>query len=141
MFGSVAAWRTWAGERGLTGVPADDTTATQALVRASDHIEFFYVPRFIPPYDGTSPNVEIATYEAAMLEAATPGFFSKTFTPSEQKVLTEVKGIKWTPLGTGTSTRASTPVSTNVERALAAYMPVPDVPGVSILSVGGPTSE
>lgn len=97
MYGTVADWITYAALRGLT--VADDAASAQALVRASDYIRTRYVIRFLADYDDTAPEVEEATYIAAAFELTTPGFWAATFTPSQVKVLTEVKGIKWTPVG------------------------------------------
>ncbi|WP_375553390.1 hypothetical protein [Roseovarius mucosus] len=99
MYGTVAGWITYAGLRGLT--VADTAASAQALVRASDYIRTRYVMRFLADYDDTAPEVEEATYIAAAFELTTPGFWATTFTPSQVKVLTEVKGIKWTPVTSG----------------------------------------
>ena len=125
MSATISDWVTCAGERGST-VP-DSTASAQALVRAEDYINYSYVARFIYPFDATSPNVEDAIYEAANLELKTVGFFTKTFTPSEQKTLTEVKGIKWTVTGGKSNERAAllaTPRSTLIDAMLAPYMPL-----------------
>lgn len=122
MKGTLANFRSYAAERGNAApTDADDADATAALVRASDHITFAYVARFAPEFDEASPNVEEATYEVAILELTSPGFFSKTFTPGERKVLTEVKGIKWQIVGNAANANAS-PVSTRVEDMLRPYL-------------------
>ncbi len=97
MYGTIADWRTYASARG-NAAPTDatDEVASQALTRASDYIRTNYVIRFADEYDGTEAEVVESTYIAASIELATPGFFSATYTPSQAKVLTEVKGIKWT---------------------------------------------
>jgi hypothetical protein len=107
MIGTLADWRAYASARGdNTPTEAEDAVATAALVRASDYIRFRYVANFISGYDETFiapgydiPLVEIGAYIAAGLELATPGLFSKTFTPAEQKVLTGVGSIRWTVTG------------------------------------------
>lgn len=99
MYGTVEDWIDYAADRGLT--VADDAASAQALVRASDYIRTRYVLRFLADYDDTAPEVEEATYIAAAFELETPGFWAKIYTPSQTKVLTEVKGIKWTPVGSG----------------------------------------
>ena len=128
MYGTLADWRAWATDRGDNApTAADDTLATSALVRASDYIEYAYVARFVSPYDGTSANVEPATYVAASFELATPGFFSKTFTPAQQKVLTGVGSVKWTPVTNRSNTRdgiLAAPTSTLIEAMLGPYMPI-----------------
>ena len=99
MAATIAGWITYAGLRGLT--VADNPASAQALVRASDYIRTRYVLRFSSEYDIDSSQAVEAIYIAASLELATPGFWSKTFTASQVKVLTEVKGIKWTVADTG----------------------------------------
>lgn len=99
MYGTVAGWIAYAGLRGLT--VTDNAASAQALVRASDYIRTRYLLRFMPGYDGTAAQVEEATYIAAAYEMTTPGFWAKTFTGSQVKVLTEVKGVKWTVVETG----------------------------------------
>lgn len=124
MLGTVAGWIEYAAARGLT--VADDAASMQALVRGSDYVQFNYVSQFLPGYDATSPNVVEAAYEAAALELETPGFWTKTFTPAQQKVLTEVKGIKWTVAGGSDSQNAwanASPTSTKIAAMLWAYMP------------------
>jgi hypothetical protein len=127
MYGSLAAFRAYATARGNSAPAlAVDADATAALVRASDYIEFGYVARFLPGYDSTVPEVEPATYEAAIQELASPGFWTATFTPSQQKVLTGLKGITWTVTGGTDSDRAyvnATPKSTKIEAMLAKYLP------------------
>jgi hypothetical protein len=125
MLGTIAGWRTYASERGSTAPTyAADDLATAALVRASDHILYSYVASFLPGYDETLPIVTLAAYEAALLELATPGFFSATYTPSQQKVLTEVKGIRWTmkDASTDVDRDEAVPVSTKVEAMLRPYL-------------------
>lgn len=126
MIGTIAGWRAYALARGNNApTVATDALATAALTRASDHILHFWVRQFISG-DETSPYVEDATYVAADLELETPGFFSITYTPAQQKVLTEVKGIKWTlkPGAEGADAWANaTPVSGLIAAMLDDYMP------------------
>jgi hypothetical protein len=104
MYGTIADWRTYAAERGNAApTTASDADATAALVRASDYIRTRYVLRFSNEYDGTEPEVEEATYIAAARELTTPGFWAATYTPAQLKVLVEVKGIKWQPVGNGSA--------------------------------------
>ncbi|WP_406646870.1 hypothetical protein QEZ52_00315 [Aliisedimentitalea scapharcae] len=117
---TVTDWIAYAAARG--DVVEDDAASASALIRATDYITFHHVNRFMAGYDATSPNVDEATYEAAKLELATPGFFSKTFTPAEQRVLVEVKGIKWERVGDATGSEAATPVSTKIEAMLSPYI-------------------
>lgn len=119
------AWKAYAAARGDNAPnAATDALADAALVRAVDHIQYAYVARMIRP--APDALIENATYEIATLELATPGLFSKVFTPGDRKVLTEVKGIKWTPVNSTDSADAfanATPTSTKVAAMLAPYMP------------------
>lgn len=128
MIGTLGAWRAYTEARGnQLPTNAPDPAALAALQRASDYIRFHYVRQFVATYDETSPYVEEATYEAASLELIVPGFFSQTFTPDQQKVLTEVKGIKWTVIPGATDSADAwanaTPTSTIVAAMLDPYMP------------------
>lgn len=139
MYGSLAGWRAYATARGDNApTAAADPVAQAALVRASDHIQYRYVANLQPGYDDTLSVVEPATYEAAKIELAKPGFFSKTYTPSQQKVLTEVKGIKWTVVGEGSKTYGAQPTSTLIEAMFAPFIFDRDAPGFMLMSVGGP---
>lgn len=139
MYGTLADWRSWATARGDNApTAASDADATAALVRASDYIEFNYVAQLLPGYDSSLSVVEPATYVAAGLELATPGFFSQTYTPADRKVLTEVKGIKWTVVGKGASVFAYAPTSTLIDAMFEPYLGDREAPFFSMRSVGGP---
>ena len=114
MIGTVTALIAYAGARGT--VIADDAATLQALVRASDYIQFTYLDGSSCTVD--SANVVEATYEAAIAEVTAPGIWTKTFTPSEQKVLTKVGDIQWTVTGDASKGGASVPRSTKIETML-----------------------
>lgn len=128
MYGDLSGFRAYALARG-DSAPTDATegNATAALVRASDMIRLRYVPNLLAGYGvnfiptgSDLPLVEEAAYIAASFELATPGFFSKTFTASEQKVLTGVDSIKWTVVGNASGIYAAMPRSTLID---ALYWP------------------
>ena len=130
-YGTIAAWRAYATARGNTApAAAKDELATAALNRASDYIRFRYVANLLAGYDPltfTPPGYDLplvveAAYIAASFELATPGFFSKTYTASEQKVLTEVKGIKWSVTGDSSKTYAAMPSSTLIDAMFEPYV-------------------
>lgn len=75
-----------------------------------------------------------SAYEAALIEMRTPGFFSKTFTESEKKVLTSVGPIKWTYTGNTKGDRASSPVSTTIDNLLAPLLTPNDLPAAMVVS-------
>jgi hypothetical protein len=144
MYGTIAAWRAYATARGDNApTAASDTLAGAALTRASDMIRLRYVPNllagygvdFIPP-GSTIPLVEEAAYIAASFELATPGFFSRTYTESEQKVLTEVKGIKWTVTGKTSGVYSSMPSSSLIDAMFWPYISDADANGFMLMSIG-----
>lgn len=144
MYGTIDDWRSYATARGDNApTAASDDDATAALTRASDMIRLRYVPNLLTGYgvdftpDGSDlPLTEEAAYIAASLELATPGFFSKTFTASEQKVLTEVKGIKWTVVGKADGIYAAMPVSTLIEALFEPYVIDRNADGFMFKSIG-----
>ncbi len=136
MYGTITDWRAYALARGNSApTDATDEDATAALTRASDYILYNYVQHFLSGYDDTLQKVEYATYEAASLELATPGFFSTTFAPDQQKVLTEVRGIKWTPVGSADGADGARPISTLVDSMLEPYTADKDA-GLGFASIG-----
>jgi hypothetical protein len=144
MYGTLAGWRSYAAARGNEApTDATDALATAALVRGSDHVRLRYVANLLPSYgvDFTPaghdlPLTEEAAYIAASLELATPGFFAKTFTAAEQKVLTGVDSIKWTVTGDASGTYAAMPVSTSIAALFEPYVIDRDASEISLMSVG-----
>ena len=144
MYGTLTGFRAYATARGDNApAEAQDAVATAALVRGSDMIRLRYVPNFLPGYGidfvppgSDMPLVEEAAYIAASIELKTPGFFSKTYTAAEQKVLTEVKGIKWTVVGESSGVYASMPVSTLIDALFWPYVSDPDAVGFMFRSIG-----
>ena len=144
MYGTIDDWRSYATARGdnaPTAASGDDATA--ALTRASDMIRLRYVPNLLTGYgvdftpDGSDlPLTEEAAYIAASLELATPGFFSKTFTASEQKALVQVDKIRWQVTGDASGTYAAMPVSTLIDALFEPYVLDRDANGFYFRSVG-----
>ncbi len=130
---TVAELIAYAADLGTT--IADDDATAEGLVRAEDYIEYYYLNRLV--ISAPDELVENAIYEAAILEIATPGFFTKTFTASEQTALTEVKGIKWTLVGDASGAEAATPVSTKIEAMFYPYMQTRGGPYTMLLTLGG----
>lgn len=144
MFGSLAGFQAYALARG-NSAPTDATeqAATAALVRGSDMIRLRYVPNLLPGYGvdfqpagHDLPLVEEAAYIAAGIELAKPGFFSKTYTPSEQKVLTGVDSIRWTPIGKADGVYASLPTSSVIDAMFEPYVTDRDASGFMFRSIG-----
>jgi hypothetical protein len=120
MAATVESWIAYAALRG--DAVANDQASAAALVRGQDYIEFHYGNRFGSAVRVDEEIVNKAVYEAAKLELATSGFWSKTYTPDQQKVLTAVGEIKWTVRGDASGPDAATPVSTKIDSMLRPYM-------------------
>lgn len=145
MYGTLAAWRAYALERGDNApTAASDADATAALVRASDYIRFRYVVNLLSSYDPltftppgyTLPLVTEAAYVIASIELATPGFFAKTYTQAESKVLTEVKGVKWSVTGNTSGVYAYMPTSSIVSAMFEPYVVDRDADQFFFKSIG-----
>lgn len=100
---TVADWITYAAARGTT--VAAGAAADQALVRASDYIRTRYLLKTGMSAEDAAA-IE-ATYIAAGFELATPGFWSGTFTAADQKILTGLGELKWTPIASNGMSGAS----------------------------------
>ena len=143
MYGTLIGFRQYHTERGNSApTDADDAVATAALLRGSDYIRMRYVPMLLAGYDitfippgFTLPLTEEGAYIAAAIELTSPGFFSKSFTPSQQKVLTGVGNIRWTVTNKD-GTFAYMPTSTLLEAIFYPYIRDPDAVGVSLASIG-----
>jgi len=68
----------------------------QAL--AWPRVDVFDQEGYAVAFDAVPTEIEQATAEIALRELLTPGAMTPDVTLGNQKVLTEVKGIKWTPL-------------------------------------------
>lgn len=122
LYGTLEGWRAYATARG-NGAPAAaaDPLANAALQRASDYIYYHYAQQATIPIPDEL--AEYAAYEAANIELAKPGFFNKTYTPAEMKVLTEVQGIKWTVVGDAAGKDGSMmPTSSLIDTMLEKYV-------------------
>jgi len=154
-YGTDASLATYLAETGRV-LPA---SATAAAVRAtgSAYIDSTYGSRFTgEPTDGISQEREwprtgasaygtalasnlipqrvvTASYEAAWIEAQKPGSLSRTYTPGEQKVLTEVKGIKWEVVGDASKEGAMRPISTTIEGMLAPLLVPEAMPAILVV--------
>lgn len=121
LYGTIADWRAYATARGNPApAAATDVDAQAALQRASDYIYYHYVRQ--AAVSVPDELAEHATYEAANIELAKPGFFTKTYTPAETKVLTEVDGIKWTVVGDASASGAMMPTSSLIDAMLEGYV-------------------
>lgn len=99
----------WPGIRWKLRAQALDWPRVEAYDRDGTVVDYQTIP----------PEVVDATCEAALRELATPGVLSPDVTPGTAKVLTEVKGIKWTPLRAAAGAEDMSLTITAVDRALA----------------------
>lgn len=113
---------TYANDRGVELSNNSVLEQEAALVRARDYIRYHYVTRFGNSITVDQDIIDAATYEAAIVELGDPGFWTRTYTPDQQKVLVGVGDIKWQVRGDVSGTDAATPVSTRIEAMLRPYM-------------------
>lgn len=141
------------GNQAWTAAGVDDEKHAAALVRASQALDALYGARYpgvvatatqdlLWPRNGVvwrgealtgevaPAPIEKATYEFALRELVKPGSLAPDVAAGPQKVLTEVKGIKWDVVG-GSSVTAVLPI---VEGILAELlMPAPGGTSVTTL--------
>ncbi|MCK2149528.1 hypothetical protein MYE70_10665 [Marinobacter alexandrii] len=155
-YGDDAGFQAYADANGYT-VPAG--TVAAARLRGSVYLDGHYYRRWpgqptdgidqerswprkgaVDRYGNAIPSSEVpqrvinASYEAALLEMKTPGFFSKTFTEAERKVLTQVQNIRWTVTGESKGDRANSLTSTVIDNILAPILVPNDLPAALIVS-------
>ena len=119
MYGIVTDWRAYAAARGDTApTDADDDDASAALVRASDYIRTRYHLRMTGIADDHAHLVE-ATYIAASIDLADPGFWTATYDKDDATVMTGAGNIKWTPIeGANSGPDAMQPTSPMIDALL-----------------------
>lgn len=132
---TIAEADTYCTSRGLADWTGLDADKTAALRRGQDYILGRYNDRWTymePSPDGytwvyrlwtndTPPNaVKYAVIEAALRELTVPFSLSPDFVLGDKKVLTEVKGIKWTPMGSG-GAASYRPTITSISMVLTGY--------------------
>lgn len=131
---TVAEADTYCAARGLTTWTGEDAAKAVALRRGQDYIIGRYNDRwtymepstdnFVMIYrhwnnEDPPAAVKYAVIEAALRELTVPFSLSPDFVLGDKKVLTEVKGIKWTPMGSGNA---------------ASYRPT--IPAINLLLAG-----
>ncbi len=133
-YGSLADATTYHAARGNAAWgEADEAAQTAALVRASQALDALYGARYPgevatadqallwPRIDATYRGEAVddttvplpiirATYELALRELQAPGSVAPDLPAGPQKVLTEVKGIKWSIVGGAGETRTLLPI-------------------------------
>lgn len=131
VYGTLIGWRAYAEARGDTAPgQAEDAVAQAALVRATDYIRANF-PRAVRK---DPPELVEATYIAASYELTNPGFWSKTWTSDQQRVLTEVgSSIKWSLAKNAGNYSVSQPRSPLIEGLLAPYGDDTVLPGIMVV--------
>ena len=114
MTANVSDWITYAAQEGTPVVAGDP--ADQALFRAARYIRTRYLMR--TGMEAADALAVEATYIAAGYELTTPGFWSTTYTPAQQKVLTKVDDLSWTAVGGASGSDAALPTSPAIEALL-----------------------
>lgn len=132
---TIAEADAYCASRGVASWTGSDADKTAALRRAQDYIIGKYNDRWTymePSLDNftwvhrqwnneTPPlAVKYAVIEAAVRELTVPFSLSPDFVLGDKKVLTEVKGIKWTPMGQATRDSFQ-PTITAISLLLAGY--------------------
>ena len=130
---TVAEADAYATSRGRTAWTGDNATKTAALRRGQDYIAGLYNGRWTYEEpsgsiwvdrewtDTDAPTaVKYAIVEAAIREVTTPFSLSPDVTPGREKVLTEVKGIKWQAMGNGSS-KSFMPIVMSIDLMLNGY--------------------
>jgi hypothetical protein len=103
---------------GATDWPDTEYLQTTAIMRGQRYIAAKYNGRWLNGIDPVPAPIKYAVIEAALVEAKTPGFFTKTYTSSDAKVLVAVEGIRWERVGGSDMA----PASTIVDGLLAPYI-------------------
>lgn len=125
---TLAGLRAYEVARGFsTATTANDTDANAALVRGGDYIEINYLANILPQYVDDVPEAfEKATYEASLLELATPNIFSVTATEFDALALTTVDKIGWDYVGpkggSGSAASKLAPVNSKIDNMLKPYI-------------------
>jgi hypothetical protein len=113
--------------RRFPGVPAAGAAQDRAWPRTGA------VDRYGNAITGIPERIVSASYEAAAVELRTPGALSRTYTPAEQKVLVEVKGIKWQVTGDANAKGSSIPIVTAIEGLLAPLLCIENFPAILVV--------
>lgn len=121
LYGDLSGFRAYAAARGNAApTEATDAKAGEALQRASDYIRRFYVRHAARAM--SEDDLSEAAYIAAIRELAKPGFFSRSYTPGEAKVLTGAGKLSWTVVGDASAEGAMRPVDADIEDLLGDYI-------------------
>lgn len=156
-YGTDAEFQTWLTAKGRV-LPGDAPAVAALRERGSTYLDGLYYHRF-PGFptggavqerqwprknaydrwgndlqsDVVPTRVIEASYEAAWIEAISPGALATTYTPGKNKVLTEVKGIKWQVVGDAKNDQAMVLVSTEIEGILGPLLVPRDIPAIMVV--------
>lgn len=116
--------------RGLANWTGDNAAKTAALRRGQDYIAGKYNRRWLVSFDDTTaPDVvKYAIFEAAVREIVTPFCLTPDVVLGREKVLTEVKGIKWTPMKSDATAADLDPTIYSIQGLLAGVASIGNLP-------------
>lgn len=115
------AYLSAAGHAAWTGT---DALKDAAIIRGQRYVASTYNRMWCVAFenDAAPHAVKYAIAEAALLELQTPGFFSKTYTEAERKVLVGVASIRWEVVGDRSGELAEVPRSTIIDGLLSGLL-------------------
>jgi hypothetical protein len=121
--------------RGYADWTGSEADKTAALRRGQDYIAGEYNYRWLVSFtDATAPiEVQYAIVEAARRELVAAGSLAPDLTPGREKVLTEVKGIKWTMIKSDAKNVDLLPYLRMIRNLLRGIAYVDDVPGALVV--------
>lgn len=156
---SLAGFKTYADGRGWDYSAKSDAQIEAAIRQGSTYIDALYAERFTGspatgyaqglawprlnatdvygnniPSDELPARVTQAASEAAWVSLQSPGALNKTYTPGEQKVLTQVDKIRWEVVGDASKKGAMVPVLTSAEGILWPLLKYENEPVILVVS-------
>lgn len=116
---TVAEANTYAAARGYSDWVGNEEILAAALRRGQDYIANEYNEYWNNVWATPPEVVKYAIIEAARQELVSPGILSPVTGPDDRKVLTEVKGIKWTLVGDSSEYKVEVPAVTGLLRGVS----------------------
>jgi hypothetical protein len=131
---TIAEADTYCTARGIADWTGADALKSAALRRGQDYIAGAYNTRWTVGFDdATAPNaVKYAIIEAATREIKVPFSLTPDLVLGREKVLTEVKGIKWTPAKSDATAADLVPFLTSIRGLLRGVAAIDAWPGAFV---------
>lgn len=131
---TIAEADTYCTARGIADWTGADALKSAALRRGQDYIAGAYNTRWTMGFDdATAPNaVKYAIIEAATREIKVPFSLTPDLVLGREKVLTEVKGIKWTPAKSDATAADLVPFLTSIRGLLRGVAAIDAWPGAFV---------